>query len=124
MKKLLLICVAVLPLFFASCEKDNNDSLKGTTWMTTGFSYIMGPLLGMYNHFYQFNGDGSGIEWWTDKYGNKRDMEEITYTFDYPTLIVYDSDGDDTDHVFVSKYKFCTVTTEGTPNESVAYTMQ
>ena len=74
MKKLLLICLAIMPLFFASCEKDNNDSLKGTTWMTTGFSSIMGPLFGKYNHFYQFNGDGSGIEWWTDKYGNKRDM--------------------------------------------------
>ena len=29
MKKLLLICVAVLPLFFASCEKEADDILAG-----------------------------------------------------------------------------------------------
>ena len=32
MKKLLLICLAMLPLCFASCEKEYNDNLNGTLW--------------------------------------------------------------------------------------------
>ena len=32
MKKLLLICLAILPLCFASCEKEYNDNLNGTLW--------------------------------------------------------------------------------------------
>lgn len=32
MKKLLLICLAILPLCFASCEKEYNYNLNGTLW--------------------------------------------------------------------------------------------
>ena len=125
MKKLLLICLAILPLFFLSCEKHkNSDELAGTTWMTSGFSSIMGPMFNTYDNYYKFNGDGTGVEWWTNKNGAKVDMEDITYSYDYPNLIIYDSDGDATNHIFISKYKFCTVAKDGTPNKSITYNKQ
>ncbi len=94
MKKI-LFAIAIALMATVSCNKQNADvdsRLIGTTFITSGYSNITGPLSGIYGQAYQFKDAYHGVMYWTDKNGNKTgDSETFSYILDYPNLsITYD----------------------------------
>ena len=88
MKKLLLICVAVLPLFFASCEKEADDILAGCIYATSVLDYP--------RSFIEFKKYGKGEQYVENKDGKEIARVKFTYTYNHPSLLIKRNNGRNT----------------------------
>ena len=79
MKKLLLICFAILPLFFASCDVKKNP-VKGHTYCYKSNNYTFNYVTGTTKHIIKFNTSNRGESYWLDKDG---DIVKHEGTFSY-----------------------------------------
>ena len=85
MKKLLLICLAILPLCFASCEKEADDILAGSTYATTVLDYP--------RTFIEFKKYGKGEQYVENKDGKEIARVKFTHTYNHPYLSVKRKNG-------------------------------
>ena len=69
MKKLLFICMAVIPLFFASCEVKKNP-VQGHTYCYKSNNYTYNYVTGTTKHIIKFNTSNRGESYWLDKDGD------------------------------------------------------